>query len=364
MTRNYSSTATETTLSAPINDTQTSMIVAATTGFPAVPFALTVDTGAVGQEVVLVTSVAGTTLTITRGYDSTSAQAHLAGAVVTHSHIAMDFRDAATHQGASTGVHGATGAVVGTTDTQTLTNKTLGSTNVLNGFTASKVAVTDATGKLVAGTSAPPAGTVVGTTDAQALTNKDLSSATNTFPASLATDAEVSTAVSNHAALTATHGATGAVVGTTNTQTLTNKTLSTGTKVGAAATDISGAWTAYTPTATNFTVGNGTLTGKYVQIGKTVCVRINFTAGSTSSYTASGMAISLPAAAQASGMQMLLTVLNDNAATQARIAAGASVVNPWALSSAGSSVSAPMSSATFNPGTTSFLVIEGTYEAA
>jgi hypothetical protein len=37
--------------------------------------------------------------------------------------------------------------------------------------------------------------------------------------------AEVAADVAAHAALTATHGATGAIVGTTNTQTLTNKTL-------------------------------------------------------------------------------------------------------------------------------------------
>jgi hypothetical protein len=45
----------------------------------------------------------------------------------------------------------------------------------------------------------------------------------------------------------------------------------------------SGAWTNYTPTFTNLTVGNGTLVAKYCQIGKIVKVYISFTFGSTSS---------------------------------------------------------------------------------
>jgi hypothetical protein len=46
---------------------------------------------------------------------------------------------------------------------------------------------------------------------------------------------------------------------------------------------VSGAWTSYTPTFTNLTVGNGTINAKYKQIGKTVVVRFAFTMGSTSS---------------------------------------------------------------------------------
>ena len=44
-----------------------------------------------------------------------------------------------------------------------------------------------------------------------------------------------------------------------------------------------GAWTTYTPTFTNLTVGNGTLVGRYCQIGKMVQGFISFTFGSTSS---------------------------------------------------------------------------------
>lgn len=245
MTTNYSSTASPTTLAAGCTNSATTIQVAATTGFPAVNFVLALDYGAAGQELVLVTNVSGTTLTVTRGYDSTPAAAHSIGAAVVHTHAAIDFRTSRTHEATSAGVHGVSGAVVGTTDaqavtnkdltsgtntfpttlatltgaqtltnktvalgsntvsgtraqfntamtdddfasltgTETLTNKTLGSTNTINGFTASRLAETDGTGKLVSGSKTIPAGAVLGTTDAQTVTNKDLSSSTNTFPA-------------------------------------------------------------------------------------------------------------------------------------------------------------------------------------
>jgi hypothetical protein len=42
------------------------------------------------------------------------------------------------------------------------------------------------------------------------------------------------------------------------------------------------AWTSYTPTLTNMTLGNGTITARYAKLGKIVLVRITFTLGSTS----------------------------------------------------------------------------------
>lgn len=53
-------------------------------------------------------------------------------------------------------------------------------------------------------------------------------------------------AISTHAALTATHGATGAIVGTTNTQTLSNKTLTTPTISGTGFTNAQHAHTGAT----------------------------------------------------------------------------------------------------------------------
>ena len=47
-------------------------------------------------------------------------------------------------------------------------------------------------------------------------------------------------------------------------------------------TGTSWAWQTYTPTWTNLTVGNGTSTGKYIQIGKTVFFRASVVFGSTS----------------------------------------------------------------------------------
>jgi hypothetical protein len=54
------------------------------------------------------------------------------------------------------------------------------------------------------------------------------------------------------------------------------------------------AWTAYTPTFGNLTVGNGTINAAYKQLGKTVHVRISFTWGSTTSGTGSPTTVSIP----------------------------------------------------------------------
>jgi hypothetical protein len=148
--RYYSATAVETTLSAAIpsasqGDSYTSFVVASTSGFASsFPYTLLVDPDTNKEEVITVTAGTGTTLTVTRGQDSTQAVAHSAGATVRHAVSARDFRELQTHIAArgydadssimtniETHVHGlgsGDGSVVGTTKAQTLSNKTLSGT--------------------------------------------------------------------------------------------------------------------------------------------------------------------------------------------------------------------------------------------
>jgi hypothetical protein len=67
-----------------------------------------------------------------------------------------------------------------------------------------------------------------------------------------------------------------------------------------AGTGTSWAWQAYTPTwtaaGTAPSLGNGTLTGAYTQIGKTVHFRLKFVAGSTTTFGTSGWRFTLPVA--------------------------------------------------------------------
>lgn len=125
MARNYSSTARDTTLTAFISNSATEINVAGTEGFPAAPFVLVIDPDSVNEEIVDVTAVSGNTLTVTRGVDGSAGLSHNIGAVVRHSVTGRDFVEAMEHRSASQGVHGVSGSVVGTTNTQTLSNKTL-----------------------------------------------------------------------------------------------------------------------------------------------------------------------------------------------------------------------------------------------
>ena len=70
-------------------------------------------------------------------------------------------------------------------------------------------------------------------------------------------------------------------------------------------------WTAYTPTLTNITLGNGTLTASYMQVGKTVHFKISLTLGSTSAMgTAPTFTLPVTAVA-ASGLIYGLCLLAD-----------------------------------------------------
>jgi hypothetical protein len=227
----YSSTAGTYVLTGDITTSSQIINLDNSVGLPgAVPFKVVIDPGQVSEEIVKCTAIAGNSLTVVRAWDGSTASSHSNGAVVRHMLTAGDLTLSRTHEAASSAVHGITGSVVGTTDSQALSNKNLSSgTNTFPSSLATDAELSAHTNATVAhGT----VGNVVGTSDAQTLTNKNLSSSTNVFPSSLATDTEVaaasasaSSALTAHANDTTTHGASGAVVGTTNTQTLTNKDL-------------------------------------------------------------------------------------------------------------------------------------------
>jgi len=125
MTRYYSATAQDTTLTSAATNSSTSIVVAATTGYPtSYPFILALDYNTSAEELVAVTNASGLTLTVTRAYNGTTAQAHAVGAVVRHVITAQDLTDAQTHYGTTltAGAHGVTGALATFLGTSTSAN--------------------------------------------------------------------------------------------------------------------------------------------------------------------------------------------------------------------------------------------------
>ena len=190
-TRKYSSRSQQTTLSSGISSSDTTMTVGSGSSLMGGKtltstqyYTVVIDPDTALEEIVDGYSyTSGNTLTILRGRDGSSGVSHSAGAVVRHMAIGRDYQEANDHvDGLATGVHGVAGSVVGTTDTQVLTNKDL--TSATNTLSTSVV-------------------TLTGT---QTLTNKTLTSPTLTTPALGTPSAAVLT---NATGLPLTTGVTG-----------------------------------------------------------------------------------------------------------------------------------------------------------
>ena len=137
MRRSYAGNAKPAILTAILNGSTAALVIECDdlSNYPtgsAGPFFVVVDRGQVTEEKILCESRVGNILNVYdtglangRGADQTTVTPHQIGAELEHIFTATDADEANLHVNSASNVHSVTGSVVGTSDTQTLTNKTL-----------------------------------------------------------------------------------------------------------------------------------------------------------------------------------------------------------------------------------------------
>jgi hypothetical protein len=229
-TRLYSSISQETTLSAALNNSAGTMSVVNASGLlasisPAAgeTFVVVIDPDTALEEIVEVitpSTPGNNTLTIQRGVDSSTAQAHSAGAAVRHMAIGRDFRDADAHIRETTTAHGLSLAtLIKNTDTGSVGSTLLASNAVTTGK-IDDLAVTNA--KLAGSIDKTK---ITGT----AVTLTDTGTVTSTM---IANDTIVNADINSAAAIAATKIA-GTAVTQADTGTVTSTMIVDGTIVNA-----------------------------------------------------------------------------------------------------------------------------------
>jgi hypothetical protein len=364
-TRNYSSRSQQTTLTSAVTAGASTLVVqsgAALLGGQSIPagttFTIVVDPDTAIEEIIDATAVSTNTFTITRAIDGSSAQAHSAGAVVRHMAIGRDYRESNAHVEASTGVHGISNSssVVGTIDTQTLTNKTLTAPTITNpsisgagvdasivfeGATAdayeTTLTVVDPTQDNTL-TLPNTTGTVVVATAVQTLTNKTLTSPTISgspvitglssagMSASSATPKDYVDSIlgsATAAATSAASAATSATSAATSATSASNSAIASASSASASATSATAAATSATSAAASATAA----------------------ATSATSAAASATAAATSATSAAASATAAATSATSAAASATTAANSVATIAGYATSSANSATAAATSAA-------------------